>query len=163
MSHPPVPPSFLNDLDAYSEATTGMRGQYRPAWDDVRAVWTIQKRVSSDGRWQGVLVVKDDDEQIRRRTQEWFYRPLDERVLVDLMESDLRREFGTGNDDRDLAAREARIGRNRIANKIKARQTSIDTLREIAREERGLLYRAVAERQYGHSHGVRMFHTVGGV
>lgn len=160
MAAPPIPPSFLDELDAYSEAVTGMRGQYRPIFDDDRGVWTIQKRVSSDGRWQGIVVVKDDERQIAERTVAWFYRPLDHRVFADLMDADLHREFGSGDENRDYAMRTARIDRDKFAEKLRWRGNTIETFRSINREERGLLYRAKAERQFGHSHGTRMYHQV---
>lgn len=94
---PSVPPGFQKDLDAYY-ARTGKK--LRAHFNEKYEVWNIQAQMS-DGQWTNILVVLDWDQ--RSEENPWPYRPLDQRVFVDIYAADLAHRFNTGDPDTDLA------------------------------------------------------------
>lgn len=157
---PSVPETFKKDLDSWSQAMTGMAGNYRPYWLADLGLWSIQEKLNT--KWWTIIliyeteVVEEDDVKTPRRV----FRELDRRAIEDLAVSCLMRKYSTGDTERDwVKHKRERDEAHRLVKDQRSKTTS-DAIRAIAEDASPLFKRIEAEFRNGHSHGVKQFFQV---
>lgn len=154
MSAPPIPPGFLDDLQAYSVAATGRRDQYRPVWNGQN--WVIQYFSHDEGGWSDAIVVIDRNAVTRDNMTP--YAPLTRDVFDILMEADIVTRYGASSLKDAHMRREIDVERKSIARELAAHDRDLQRLADIFKDNINDVKRLIHYKQYGHTHGFKAFY-----